>query len=169
MQDIFHQLSELVLGSIPTICLFLILLVAYAFLVRRPLERVLADRHARTGGAMDQAQQAIAAAESKTTEYEQKLRDARAAIFESRQMRLKQASDARDKALVEARSQAQKRVDAARSSVEQTGADARTQIEANTEALSQKILAAILPNRASQRAPNGVPTQQGTTQQGTQA
>lgn len=147
MQEIIHQLGELVLGSIPTICFFLILLVAYAMLVRRPLERVLADRHARTGGAMDQANRAIAASEAKTAEYEDKLREARARIFEARQARLKQGGDARDKALAEARAHAQKSIDAARASVEQSGADARRDIEANTEALSRQILAAILPNR----------------------
>lgn len=151
MQDIFHQLGELVLGSIPTICFFLILLVAYAFLVRRPLDKVLADRHARTGGAMDQAHEAIAASEAKTAEYENKLREARARIFEARQAQIKRGSEARDRVLADARLRAQRSIDAARASVEQSGQDARRQIEANTEMLAQQILTAILPSRSTQQ------------------
>ena len=148
MQEILHQLGELVLGSVPTICFFLILLAAYSFLVGRPLEKVLAERHARTGGAMDQAHQAIAAAEAKTSEYESKLREARGTIFEAQQQRLKQGSDARDKAVQEARARAQQSIHSARASVEQSGADARKQLEGGTEALAAQIVATILPNRA---------------------
>ena len=46
------QLGGLVLGSVPTMVLFLILVVAYGLLVRRPLDAVLAERSARTSGAM---------------------------------------------------------------------------------------------------------------------
>ena len=106
MQVILNQLRELVLGSLPTAFFFLILLAAYHALVRKPLEKVLADRHGRTGGAMDDAKAAIAAAEGKTTEYETRLRDARAEIFNARAARQKAASDARDKALAEARAAA---------------------------------------------------------------
>ncbi len=149
MQDILNQLGELVLGSIPTICLFFILLAAYAVLVRGPLAKVLADRHARTGGAMDEAHKAIAASEAKTAEYEKKLRDARAKIFEARAARQKQSADAREQAVAAARSSAQQHIAAARKAVEQSGAEARQQIEQGAEALSQQIVAAILPNRSA--------------------
>jgi F-type H+-transporting ATPase subunit b len=135
------------LGSIPTICFFLILLAAYAVLVRKPLEKVLADRHARTGGAMDGAHQAIAAAEAKTAEYEKRMRDARGAIFESQVASIKRATESRDKAIAAARSQAQTRIDAARAQVVQAGDEAKSQIEAGSDALSQQIIAAILPHR----------------------
>ena len=136
------------LGSIPTICLFLLLLAAYALLVRRPLEKTLADRHARTGGAMDEAHKAIAASEARTAEYESKLREARGKIFEARQARQKQSTEACDRALAAARTAAQRRIDAARESVERSGVEARQQIESGTESLSQQILAAILPHRS---------------------
>ncbi len=135
------------LGSIPTICFFLILLAAYAVLVRKPLEKVLADRHARSGGAMDDAHKAIATAEAKTTDYEKRMRDARGAIFENQLAHIKQATEARDKALAEARAQAQTRIEAARAQVVQAGDEAKGQIEAGSDALSQQIIAAILPHR----------------------
>ena len=150
MQEILHQLGQLMLGSIPTIGFFLILLGAYAVLVRRPLEKVLADRHARTGGAMDDAHKAIAAAEAKTAEYEQRMREARTAIFEKQQLGMKQSGEARDKALVEARGTAQRRIDAARAEVTKAGDDAKAQIESGSDALSQQIISAILPHRREQ-------------------
>ncbi len=135
------------LGSIPTVCLFLILLAAYGLLVRRPLEKVLADRHARTGGAMDEAHKAIEAAETKTADYEKRMRDARAAIFEQHAVATKHGAAARDKALAEARVQAQSRIDVARTAVTQAGDEAKGQIEAASDGLSQQIVAAILPHR----------------------
>ena len=56
--------------------LFLLLVFAYSVLVRQPLERTLAERRARTTGAVEQARGAIAAAEAETAVYEDKLRAA---------------------------------------------------------------------------------------------
>ena len=149
MQEILNQLGDLLLGSVPTVIFFLILLAAYAVLVRKPLEKVLADRHVRTGGAMDEARAAIAAAEEKTAAYETRMRDARAEIFAARAARQKASSTARDKALAEARDASQRRIAAARESVERSGAEARTQIEEGAAALSARVIAAILPHRAA--------------------
>ncbi len=148
MQEILKQLGDLVLGSLPTVIFFLILLGAYGALVRRPLDRVLAERFGRTGGAMNEAKAAISAAEQKTTEYETKLRKARAEMFEARTARQKAATEARDRALAEAREAAQHRIAVARASVETSGAEAKAQIEAGAATLSQQVLAAILPHRA---------------------
>ena len=147
MEAILHQLGDLFIGSVPTIVFFLILLGAYAFLVRRPLEKVLAQRHGRTVGAMDEAKAAIASAEAKTAEYEQRLREARAEIFNSRAARQKAAAEARDRALQETRDAAQRRIASARQDVERSGEEAKAQIESGAASLSASILSAILPHR----------------------
>ena len=152
MQEILNQLGELVLGSVPTAVFFLILLAAYQVLVRKPLEKTLADRHGRTGGAMDEARAAIASAEAKTAEYEAKLRTARSQMFEARAARAKAATEAHDKAVAEAREAAQKRIAVARESVERSGTEARAQLEAGAASLSQSVLAAILPHRSGMGA-----------------
>ena len=150
MQAILNQLGELVLGSIPTVCFFLLLLAAYSVLVKRPLEKILSQRHARTGGAMEEANLAIASAEAKSGEYEQRLREARGKIFEARAARQKANTDARDKALASAREQAQRSIAAARNTVAESGEQARQQIESGADALSQQIVSAILPHRGQQ-------------------
>jgi F-type H+-transporting ATPase subunit b len=145
MDQILNQLGGLVLGSVPTMILFILLVAAYGLLVRRPLQRVLAERRARTTGAVEQARGAIAAAEAETTAYEDKLRRAKAEIFQARDQKLKQWNAEREAALEQARQSTQERVRAARQEIEQSAAEARSQIEALSGELSTRILSAVLP------------------------
>jgi F-type H+-transporting ATPase subunit b len=143
--EILHQLGGLVLGSVPTMVLFILLVAAYGALVRRPLEATLAERRARTSGAIEQARGAIAAAEAETTVYEEKLRAARSEIMAARERRLQQWQKERDQALEFARGIALERVKAARTEIEDTSVGARKQIEEATAQLSEQILRAVLP------------------------
>jgi len=145
MNQILDQLGELVLGAVPTMCFFLILVFAYGFLVRRPLAKVLAERKARTSGAMDLAHASISEAESRTTEYEERMRHARAEILAARDQRLKQWQLEREKALNEAREVTAERVCSGRAEIEQSVADARRQIESASIELSEQILRAVMP------------------------
>jgi len=140
-----NQLGGLVLGSVPTIVLFLLLVVAYGLLVRRPLDRVLAERRARTTGAVEQARGAISEAEAKTADYEDKLRRAKAAIFEARDKRLKQWSAERDQALAEARAATAEKVQTAKGEIDQSLDVAKLQIEGMSAELSEMILRAVMP------------------------
>jgi len=153
MDQILNQLGELVLGSVPTMVLFILLVAAYGLLVRRPLDRVLAERRARTSGAVEQARSAIAAAEAETTVYENKLRAARAEIFQARDQKLKQWNAERDAALAQVRHQMQERVRGARQEIEQSAQEARLQIVGVSDELSSRILNAVLPGGAR---PTGV-------------
>jgi F-type H+-transporting ATPase subunit b len=145
MDEMLNQLGGLVLGSVPTIVLFLLLVVAYGLLVRRPLDRVLAERRARTTGAVEQARGAISEAEAKTADYEDKLRRAKAAIFEARDKRLKQWSAERDQALAEARAATAEKVQAAKGEIDQSLDVAKLQIEGMSAELSEMILRAVMP------------------------
>jgi F-type H+-transporting ATPase subunit b len=145
MDQILQQLGGLVLGSVPTMVLFILLVMAYGLLVRRPLDRVLAERRARTSGAVEQARSAIAAAEAETTEYEDKLRRAKAEIFQARDQKLKQWAAERDAVLAEVRKHTQERVLGARQEIEQSAHEARLQIVGLSDELSARILDAVLP------------------------
>ena len=133
------------LGAVPTMVLFLLLVVAYGLLVRRPLDRVLAERNARTSGAVEQARQAISRAEARAAEYEDKLRHAKAEIFAAREKRLKQWASERDLALAQARAATMEKVMAGRSEIDQSVAIARKQIEGMSNELSEQILRAVMP------------------------
>ena len=145
MDQILNQLGELVLGSVPTMILFILLVAAYGLLVRRPLDRVLAERRARTSGAVEQARSAIAAAEAETKAYEDKLRAAKAEIFQARDQKLKQWNAEREAALAQVREHMQERVRGARQEIEQSSQQARLQIVALSDDLSSRILDAVLP------------------------
>lgn len=145
MDQILSELGGLVLGSVPTMVLFILLVIAYGLLVRRPLVRVLSERRARTTGAVEQAKGAIAAAEAETSVYEEKLRKAKAKIFEDRERRLKQWNAEREAALQQVRQTAQERIVTAKQGIEQSVVEARVQIESATPELTSKILAAVLP------------------------
>jgi F-type H+-transporting ATPase subunit b len=125
--------------------LFILLVIAYGFLVRRPLDRVLAERHARTQGAVEQARTAIAAAEAETTAYEEKLRAAKAEIFQARDKKLKQWNAEREAALALVRKHTQERIQGARQEIEQSAQAARLEIVGQSEDLSSRILDAVLP------------------------
>ncbi|WP_260704500.1 F0F1 ATP synthase subunit B family protein [Edaphobacter flagellatus] len=145
MDVILKQLGELVLGAVPTMVLFILLVIAYGVLVRRPLVHALADRRARTVGAVEQAKGAIAAAEAETSAYEEKLRKAKAEIFEARERKLKQWNDERDAALEQARQASQEKVRAAKQGIDQSVSDARAHIESSSADLSSRVLSAVLP------------------------
>lgn len=145
MDEILHQLGELVLGSVPTMVLFILLVAAYGVLVRKPLERVLAERRARTLGAVEQARGAMAKAEAETSGYEEKLRNAKLEIFQARELKLKRWNEEREAALVMVRESAQQRIRGARQEIEQSAAEARQKIDSVSGELSSMILDAVLP------------------------
>jgi F-type H+-transporting ATPase subunit b len=144
--EILHQLGGLVLGSVPTMVFFLLLVAAYGLLVRQPLDKTLAERRARTTGAVEKARGAIAAAEAEATVYEEKLRSARSEIMAARERKLQQWQAERDQAVQSARDAAQARVNAAKQEIEGLSVSARKQIEEATAQLSEQILRAVLPS-----------------------
>ncbi len=76
MDEILAQLGELIIGSVPTALLFLVLVMAFYILVQKPLSRTIEERRNRTIGAVENAHEAILAADTKAQEYESKLRQA---------------------------------------------------------------------------------------------
>ena len=111
MDQILRQLGELLLGSIPTVIFLILLYGIYTVVVHKPLGKVLAERRARTEGAVEKARADIAATEARTAEYEQRLREARMAVFKSQEARRQQALQARAAAVAEARARAQAQVE----------------------------------------------------------
>jgi F-type H+-transporting ATPase subunit b len=145
MNETLHQLGGLLLGSIPTIFLFLVLLIFYRFLVYGPLTRVLSERRERTEGAIEQANAATAAAAAKTQEYEAQLRAARSKIFQARQQKLERWTRERDAAIAEAHEAAQRQVEEAKSALKAQATAAHRTLEGSIDELAGEILRAVLP------------------------
>jgi F-type H+-transporting ATPase subunit b len=144
MDTTLRQAGELLLDSIPTVVLLLLLYAIYLNLVRKPLERILAQRRDRTEGAIQKARANVAAAEARTQDYEQKLREARVTIFKTQESRRQHAQQMRTQVLDEARAQAQREIQQARAAIEQEVAQARSGLQAEAERLASEIIRMIL-------------------------
>ena len=145
MQLILQELGSMFIGAIPTMILFVILVVAYQLLVQGPLTATLKRRRELTEGAMEAAQKAIAEAESRTAEYSAKLRQARAEVYKIREQRLRQWNAERDAALDAARKSAGQKLGQARTEIEAEAASAKQAIQASAGELAGQVVRAVLP------------------------
>jgi F-type H+-transporting ATPase subunit b len=145
MQEIIQQLEMYFLSAIPTILLFIVLVLAYQFLVQEPLTATLKERRARTEGAEEKAHQAIAQAEDLAAEYAERLRQARGEVFKTREARVKQWTAERDAALDAARKAAALKVSQAKDALEAETAQARLAIQASAVDLARQVVRAVLP------------------------
>jgi F-type H+-transporting ATPase subunit b len=144
MDQTLHQLGELLLGSIPTVILVALLYALYTSIVHKPLRRVLEERRGKTEGAIEKSKADIAAAEARTSEYEQKLREARAAVFRAQEAKRQAALQARSNAVATARAQAQAQVQAAKADIEHDRAAAEKGLQGEAAELAQEIMRRVL-------------------------
>ena len=145
MDEILQQVGTLLLGAIPTTLLFIVLVLAYQFLVQGPLSRTLRERRARTDGAIEEAHNAIARAEQRAQEYANSLRQARAEVYKLREQRIQQWNAERDAALDVARRAAGQTVSQAKAQLDAEAAHARQTIEVSAGELASRVVRAVLP------------------------
>ena len=144
MQETLQQLGELLLGAIPTVIFMLLLWGAYSLLVYKPLTKALAERRSRTQGAIEKARADIAAAEARTAEYEQRLREARLVVFKNQEARRQHAMQARAAAVTEARSKAHAQVEEARVAIEKDKVAAQEKLQLDSSRLASEIIRVVL-------------------------
>ncbi len=144
MEETLRQLGELLLGSVPTIILLAVLFVFYTYLVHRPLTAVLAERRSLTQGAMEKARADIAAAEARTADYEQKLREARQKIFKKQEAQRQQANQTRAEAVHRARARAQEQVKHAREGIEEDKRQAMAKLQSEAGRLATEIVRTVM-------------------------
>ena len=143
MDETLRQLGELLLGSVPTVILLALLYALYTTIVHKPLQRVLAERRSKTEGAVEKSRADIAAAEARTAEYEQKLREARAAVFRAQEAR-RQAALQAGQGAERGSQQAQAQVQAAKAESRATGPRQRRACRPRRPALAQEIVRRVL-------------------------
>lgn len=149
MDIILRQLGDLLLGSVPTVILFLLVLIFYKILVHGPLLKVLAERRARTLGTVENAAVAIQSADAKSQEYEARLRAARLEIGRQREQRLQRWTHERENILADAKHASDETLKAAKANMEREVETARAGIEANADVLAAEVLKVVLPPAAS--------------------
>jgi len=145
MQVILQQLETLFLGAVPTALLFIVLVLAYQFLIQGPLTAALKERRTRTEGAVEDAQRAMVHAEQRASEYAAQLRQARAEVYKAREQRVQQWNAERETALDAARKAAGLKAAQAKAELEAEAAQARLAIQASAGELAGQVVRAVLP------------------------
>ena len=149
MDQTLKQLGELLLGAVPTIVLLLTLYAVYHFVVHKPLQKILEERRSRTQGAVERARADVADAEARSREYEDRLREAKLAVFRVAEGRRQAAQQSRAAAVAHARKLAEEQVQSARAQLEKEVAAARQALQLESERLAGEIIQAILNPSAS--------------------
>jgi len=126
------------------VILLALLYALYTALVHKPLKRVLDERHSKTEGAVEKSKADIAAADARTAEYEQRMREARAAVFRAQEAKRQAAMQARANAVGEARNKAQAQVQAAKADIERDRVAAEKGLQSEAAALAQEIVRRVL-------------------------
>lgn len=136
--------GALLIQALPT---FIVVVLLHWYLkatLFRPIEKVLADRHAATLGAKERASDALEAAEKKVAEYEQKLQAARSEIYREQEVWRKQLLDEQSSALGAARESNLKLIEEAKEKIADEVSGARQGLDDQAVSLSEQIVAKIL-------------------------
>jgi F-type H+-transporting ATPase subunit b len=147
--EIFNQLGELFLAAVPTVLLVFLFYFFLRWSFFTPMQRVLAERHARAEGARQQAEAARAAAQEKLRTYHEALRRARIEIFAEQEAARRRVLEERQAAVQAARLAAQRDLQAAKMALAAEVEAARSQLEQSSNELAREIAEALLAGRPS--------------------
>jgi F-type H+-transporting ATPase subunit b len=152
MEQTLHQLGQILLGSIPTIIIFLILHFYLRSALYGPLQRTMQTRWARTEGKFETARQKISEAEAKTAGYEEAIRNARAEAYRMIDERRKHAMEQRSGLLARAREEAQQALNAARTQIAADTVEVKKRLRDEAQAMAEEIVEAVLPRSAAMKS-----------------
>ena len=147
MEAILNSLGGLLLKALPTLAL---LLLVHFYLKRtffRPLEHVLRARRDATEGVRKLAEDTLAKAAEKTSEYEAAIRAARTDLYLEQEQLRRQFEVDGAASIRAARQSAEEMVKQARAQFVQEAEQAKLSLAYQSEELAGKIAAAILERR----------------------
>ena len=148
MEQVVQALAGLLLRAAPT---FVLVLLLYIFLKKvffNPLEKVLHQRHQATEGAMQAARERLELASSKSAEYQQALREARAEIYRTLERDRQHTVEECAQQVRRARAQAEEQVGSAREELRAEVEQAKALLADESGALADSITAAVLKVKA---------------------
>ncbi|OFV96106.1 MAG: hypothetical protein A3F68_04610 [Acidobacteria bacterium RIFCSPLOWO2_12_FULL_54_10] len=137
-------LGRILLAAIPTFFLVWILYFYTTRVFLRPLEKTLHERYQITGGRREIAERNLAITEQKAAEYKEALRAARTELYRQQEQERQQALERRAEIVRQARQQAEETVARSRRELGEEVEEAKKRLAAESEALAQSILQAIL-------------------------
>ncbi len=144
MEQMLHSAGALLVQALPTFFVVVLLHWYLKTTLFQPLEKVLADRHAETQGAREQAAAALKSAELKVAEYDAKLRAARAEIYQEQDTWRKGLLEEQNQALSKARDDGKALIADAKSKLAGELEAARAVLERDADGLADRIVGTIL-------------------------
>jgi F-type H+-transporting ATPase subunit b len=149
MEQTFQALESILIKAIPTAILLLVLYVYFKAMLFGPLARILKQREEMTKGARKAAEQSLAKAEAKATEYETKLRDAKGEVYKDQEETRKKWLADQAAQLAESKKKAEATIEAARQGIAQEVATARQGLAETSAAIAEQIATTVLARRSS--------------------
>lgn len=149
MEQTLHALVGILQKAVPTIVIVILLHQYLKAMLFGPLQKTLKQRDELTAGAKKAAEASLAAAEAKTAQYEDKLRDARSEVYKQQEETRKQWLTDQASQLADARAKQDQAVKAAKAEIAAEAAAARATLEEAAAGLADQIAAAILTRRAA--------------------
>jgi F-type H+-transporting ATPase subunit b len=148
MDQIIHQLGELLLTALPTFLLVLFLNYYLKFVFFKPLEGVLKRRYEETEGARKLAEESLQRAAKKTADYEETLRAARTEVYQAQEHAYRELRDRMAAQIAETRAQAEAAIKQAKNELAQEVEAAKSELAGDSETLADQIAESILRRAA---------------------
>jgi F0F1-type ATP synthase membrane subunit b/b' len=144
MSGILTQLATLLLRALPPAVLLAVVWIGYDLIVHGKPVSVLSERRQRREGAMEKAHADIRAAEARSAEFEQQIRDGKLAVYKAQELRRRQQLEARTAALAEARKAADARVQSARESLQAESTRVKARLQPDIDSIVKQIIRVVL-------------------------
>ncbi len=144
MDKILQELGNLLLGSIPTILLFVALQYYLKWVLYRPLQRTLDARSGRIEGRKAAAEGILAAAEQKLAGYEASLRQRHLENYKLIEGKRQEGLQQGQTQIATARQQAAQATVEARQRLAEQSSEVHAQLRTTAEGLAQQIVAKVL-------------------------
>ena len=148
--DVLTELRNILLQAIPTFVLVWILYFYTSRIFFRPLQKTLRERHESTAGLRQAADENIALAEQKTSQYQQALQAARSDLYRQQEQEREQALGQRAGLLRQARQQAEQMVQRAQQEILNEAEQAKKRLESESDQIALSIAQAILKSGPAQ-------------------
>jgi len=149
MEQTLEALGGLLQKAVPTILLLILLHFYLKAMLFAPLAKVLKARDALTKGARQTAEESLASAEQKTTDYEAKLREARGEVYREQEEMRRQWLVEQSQQIDATRERHAVAVRTAKDQLTREAGDARKSLAETSGTLADQITSSILNRRAS--------------------
>ena len=149
MDATLHALGVLLVQAVPTVLFFLFLTFYLKGVFFKPLAAVLEERRRATEGVRLLAQQALEAANTKGSEFEKALQIARSQIHQEHEALRRRWVEEQAAAVAKARAESVRQIGQAKQVIADEAQKAQWELDAQVEALGEKITASLLKRRAA--------------------